>query len=294
MDLIQDLSFILQCAHSTLVSIQDGDKVVRFGQGGFGALMGDTELKADRDLGLHLAKLFQELPWVRSVTVEGLGEGIVYNPKGLYDVYIDPLDGSLNYKRHVELVRKGVPNQVSLPYSTAVTIVDTVENPCFRDIVAAGIIDLRTADTIVTQKGCDTRMNGVVVKTSPVGLGSFGDIDLKNEIVIAEGYYAKNRNVVAAKFRGIDGWVRNPGSAAYEMMLVACGYSTAYICSSQKMHELGAGYLLVTNAGGCAIATDLGEPDDLSERPYDFNTKVPVILACSKSYAEKIFWYDTF
>lgn len=110
-------------------------------------------------------------------------------------------------------------------------------------------------------------------------------IDLKNTIIFGENYYPDNRELLARVFAGERGWLRNPGSAAYEMALVASGTAVAYICGSQKNHELGAGYLLVKEAGGVAIDF---EGREYQGHLYDFNAQTSIILAASRELGDAL------
>jgi fructose-1,6-bisphosphatase/inositol monophosphatase family enzyme len=98
-------------------------------------------------------------------------------------------------------------------------------------------------------------------------------------------YYPDNRQRLARAFAGEKGWLRSCGSAAYEMALVASGTAVAFVCGSQKQHELGAGYALVKGAGGVAVDWD---GRDLGVRTYDFKTQTPVVLACNMAIADQI------
>ncbi|HRH31779.1 MAG TPA: inositol monophosphatase family protein, partial [bacterium] len=95
----------------------------------------------------------------------------------------------------------------------------------------------------------------------------------------------ENREKVFRAFSDVKGWLRSPGSAAYEMASVASGQAAAFICDRQKQHELGAGYALVKGAGGVAVDWD---GQDLGSRVYDFKTQTPVILAANRQIADQL------
>lgn len=239
----------------------------------FGDHTNDTEIEADRTLGMALAEHFGAHRCVREVTVEGdMG---VRKDTGALLVFIDPLDGSLNYRN-----RRG---SLGLPYSTALTIVRIPESRVgirFCDIVAAGVVDLRSGDTWAAVKDGGTFLNGHAGTVANVQL-----LGLAQQIVIGEMYYPENRALMARIFVDQRGWLRNPGSAAYEMALVSSGTAVAYVCGSQKHHELGAGYLLVTEAGGAAVDF---EGHDLADHEYQFSSQGSVILASNRTVADQI------
>ena len=257
-----------------LESLQDGASVIQEG-GAFGELGNDTEIKADACLGEMITALLQEEAVFGRITVEGFED--VYGEGDLW-ACVDPLDGSLNY------ATKG--DTLGLPYSTCITFLSKKENARFSDVITAGVIDLRNENRWIVESVYGTyrtHLAGKVwsrTKTHPAT-----KLDLGKMIVIGEMYYPENREKLFYAFRNDKGWLRSPGSAAYEMALVSSGQIAAYICDRQKQHELGAAYALVKGAGG--VAVDF-EGKDLGERVYDFKTQTPVILAANMDIAGQI------
>src|SRR5690606_35915085 len=135
---------------------------------------------------------------------------------------------SLNYK-----TRGG---SMGLPYSAVVTVAEKgiIWPPLERDrlyfhsIVSAGIVDLRNGDAWIHSKSCQgvdgdpvysyaqTLLNGAPVQTMQETT-----LDLGRMIVIGEMYYPENRERLVRAFSDAKGWLRNPGSAGYEMALGA-------------------------------------------------------------------------
>lgn len=269
-DLAGRLKQLLLEAKEHLATLGDGGKVVRQGAN-FGDTANDTELAADRQLGRFLVKGLLTIGPIHNITVEGLGD---YPSRGgTYHAYVDPLDGSLNYKMR--------GRGLGLPYTGCITAVGPGSK--FADIAAAAICDYRSGDSWRASKdggGYHTAMNGQPAKTL-----AETKLDLGSQIVIGEMYYPENRELMCKAFQGKKGWLRSPGSAAYEMALVASGTAAAFICDRQKQHELGAGYALVKGAGGVAVDFD---GNDLGPRTYDFKTQTPVILAANRPIAETI------
>ncbi len=245
---------------------------------GFGDLVTDTEIHADKIIGDFLRPLILEWHETPELTIEGcdpVHRKRADDERARYRVFVDPLDGSLNFK-----TRRGA---LGLPFTAAVTV--TQEPPGgqalgFWDIIAAGVLDLRSGDQWVAERSRGCTLNNKPVRTANVAI-----IDLKNTIIIGENYYPDNRERLAALFRGERGWLRNPGSAAYEMALVASGTAAAYVCGSQKNHELGAGYLLVKEAGG--VALDF-HGHELRGHPYEFNAQTPIILAATQELGDAL------
>ena len=274
---LQDLSSVLESAYERFKLLDEsGVEVVSQGKG-FGLLGEDTEIRADKYMGEvlveEIAKAFSGKPLV--IEVEGAGKFFVDGERetgeGNYYVVVDPLDGSLNYKTKGETL--------GLPYSSVITVFDKAK-PTFTDCRLAGVVDLRSGDVWTAERGKGCFLNGNPCKTS-----GRQEVDLLNGIVMAEMYYPENREMVSGIFGYKKGWLRNPGSAAYEMAMVASGNVDAFICDRQKSHELGAAYLLVKEAGG-EILDHSGEV--LDERAYDFASQVPVVVAASTTMGEKI------
>ncbi len=271
------LSHVLNEAYDFCTSSIDkkGQEIISEGEG-FGDLVSDTEIRADKELGVFFAEEFKEyfsgLPFEIEIEGQGITKvNISENQDSRFYITVDPLDASLNFKSKGQT--KG------LPYSSSVSVFKNT-NPKFEDCITAGVVDLRNGDLWVAEKNKGCFINGQPTKTN-----GKRKIDLKNGIIIGEFYYPENRQVLMKAFGKDKGWLRNPGSAAYEMSLVASGQADAYICDRQKSHELGAAYRMVTEAGG--FACDF-EGNELGDRNYDFNSQVPVILAASEELAREI------
>ena len=260
------------------LQVKDSARVITQGTA-FGDLHQDCEIGADQILGQFLYEFFLEFENVRYLEIEGLS-GFSRN-QGKWAVYVDPLDGSLNFKTARE------SGSCGLPYTVCVTILE-VKTPLaskFEHIVGAVVIDLRNEDIWVAYKEADefhTFFNGKPAKTRPetkVGIGKM--------IVFGEMYYPSNRERLCRMFPEEKGWLRNPGSAAYEMASVANGMAVAFICDQQKLHELGAGYALVRGAGGVAVGFFSGTYF-IGDESYVFNSQRPVILAANKWIARDL------
>lgn len=241
----------------------------------FGDHIDDTQTKADElmsEFGEHALRKLYPLTPIR-VVIENKNDILTSSENPAYSWYIDPLDGSLNREK------KG--NTLGLPYSFALSVFEG-GNHTYEDYVAAGVIDLRSGDTWVAQKGLGTFVNGVLSRTS-----GNTRVDLGNNIGIAEGYYPFNRYLFAEMFSDQKGWLRSPGSAAIEMAKVAHGEVDFFISAFQKTDVLGTGFAILSEAGG--FACDMyGNP--LNSRTYDFKKPIEqgVILAASKPLAQEL------
>ncbi|MEI7741545.1 MAG: inositol monophosphatase family protein [bacterium] len=275
----------LATATEKLHGLEDGGRVIH-GGAAFGDVKNDTEIRADRVLGETIRDVILREGNPARVMIEGLGE-VRASGKGWWTV--DPLDGSLDYK-----VRTSIWG--GLPYTACITVLsDDSESAKFSDIRSAAVADLRAAPKLEMLSACwypddgDQMEAGVTSHHEPGGqplhTSRETKLDLGSQIVIGEMYYPENREMLARMFAGRKGWLRNPGSAAFEMTLVATGQAVAMVCDRQKQHELGMGYLLTKAAGG--VAVDF-EGRDLGPRKYDFVTQVPVVLAANQAIAEQI------
>ncbi len=269
--LTSSLKPILSKAFTYLKQLDEGDLITTLGSG-FGELSCDTEIKADQDLGGLIISLLQDINIFGRITVEGFDD--VYGEGELW-ACVDPLDGSLNY------ASKG--QTMGLPYSACISILSKTKNATFNDVIAAFVIDLRNGDLWFSYNDKGKRKTYLNHKKATTH--SATKLDLGSMIVIGEMYYPENREKLFYAFKDEKGWLRNSGSAAYEMALVASGQITAFICDRQKQHELGAAYALVKGASG--VALDF-KGIDLGNYSYNFNEQTPVILAANMSIAKQI------
>lgn len=282
MQLMSIVQAALVAGKSHLWQLKDGREVEREG-GAFGELGNDTELRGDKRLGEFLADyLAEHCPFVERVTVEGLGERASHAGGRLW-VTIDPIDGSLNYQHAGDMA--------GFPFSACITVLENSDRVTFGDVVAAGVIDLRRdlEDIWLTERtpdGYATTCGNLKRGLRRARTLQADTLDIGKMNLLGEMYYPDNREQVVRALRGKKGWLRSPGSAAYEMASVASGQAVATVCNAQKQHELGAGFALVLGAGGVAVDWD---GRDLHDRIYEFNTtQTPMILAANRRIAEQL------
>ncbi len=273
----QHISRALREGARRLAALSDSGRIVRQGHS-FGDLTHDTEIRADLVLGEFYEAKLTTWPNVYSVRVEGRPEKIIGT--GNLCVYCDPLDGSLNEKR------RGLSR--GLPRSGCITVFEKGDDVLrYRDVRAAGLIDYTLNG--VTHDLWLAWWNGnayvTTVNDKRAQTSSERALDIRESIVIGEMYYPQNRERLVRAFRDQKGWLRNPGSAAYEMGLVADGVASTFICGTQKQHELPTGFALVLGAGGVAVDWD-GHP--LANTPFDFDTQQAVVLAANDVLAAHI------
>ena len=106
----------------------------------------------------------------------------------------------------------------------------------------------------------------------------------RKTLVIVDHYIAASE---ISKFLEIypESWVKDFGTAALHLAGISSGLFDAYISPSQKAHELGAGYLLIKEAGGF-LSDFNGNP--LDKMVYNFDAKYPIVAASTKVLGETL------
>ncbi len=286
-------------ADAVLKDLTDGRSVLYEGEGS-GSLVNDRELKADTEIGQAVSKVFLEDSRFKYAVVEGGTPNCVFNfkAKDSYVVGIDPIDGSLAYEK--------ARLTAGAPYSLVVTIARARngEDILFKDIVASLVYDFRVNGYWIRQPNKDGTVGHTMVRSSLRGMlkkaipDKSTTVDLGKQFVVFESYYPQTRDIAFKAFEGEKGYLRSFCSAAWEMAMVSSGDFSAQFCLSQKNHELGAAYNLVTGAGGSVINAISGESiaDEVwmkwtgkLGKQYDWNIQTPVIVACNEAYGKEVY-----
>ena len=201
------------------------------------------------------------------VVFEGQETQDVHGKKGDLVLFVDPCDGSLNAQD------AGIMN--GFPHVLILTVAPMREC-CFRDLEAVLVLDLRAAtnDAWIMVRSGD-RVYGIfspsIRSLSPFGVMKPSDhkkIELGKMNIVGELYYPDNREVVMRVVGSEKGWIRNPGSAGYEMASVASGQAHAFFSLRQKQHEASIAYMA---AEAMRAEGGLTEPlvTDFQGRPLD-------------------------
>lgn len=189
--------------------------------------------------------------------------------KPVYLITVDPLDGSANYKKGKHL----------LPYVTIVTVFDSLK-PKIRDALYSVVYDLAKGNLWEALRGGGCYFNSKKCKPSP-----HDSLDSKCFGVI-DNYLSRGVDNNLIKYLNKNCLVRDFGSAGLHLAGVSSGVFDFYFTPSQKHHELGAGYLLIKEAGG--VVTDL-QGNEIGDMEYDFNSETgPIIAAGNRLLLEKI------
>ena len=227
----------------------------------------DISTKADMNISRSLLDFFKakNIPAVLYSEESGRSD-LRKNPE--YIITFDDLDGTDNYYRGKEM----------LPYCSIVTIVDKADSPTFNDILIAGVIEHRTKNMWIGIRGEGCYLNDKACKTSGREI-----LDRRTSIVL--DHYGSTSDIKQFGNLYSHAWVKDFGSAGFHLAGVSSGIFDAFINTKQKGHEIGAGYLLVKEAGGSII--DLNGKD-ISSLIYNFDAKYKIIAGATKELSDKI------
>ncbi len=188
---------------------------------------------------------------------------------GRITVAIDDLDGTDNFHRFRQL----------LPWCTVVTVFRG-NKPSYRDALAAGIIEhhsgymwLAEADECDGAAGTETGPDG---REIPLRASLKKVLDRRSLVLV--DHYTARKDVAGLSGIHESAWVKDFGSSALHLSLVASGRAEACVNLRHKAHELGAGYLLCKAAGAEMVTTD---GQDLGTLPFVFDGTIPVIMAAN-------------
>ena len=184
-------------------------------------ILTQADLKAEKIIITELKKHF---PQYKIIAEES---GITKNNSN-YTWIIDPLDGTTNFSMHNPL------------WSTSVAL-------AYKNEVIFGIIHApMLKETYIAQKGKGAFLNGKKIKVSNINKGkilnAFCHGSKDKDIKKAVKYYQKQ------KFNHFD--CRQIGSATIELAYVACGRLESIIIPGANPWDVGAGTLMVQEAGG--------------------------------------------
>lgn len=216
---------------------------------------------------------------------EDLGiETLAKNP--CYCVDLDDYDGTNNQKR----------GQGVLPYCTVVAISDSPE-PKFKDVVVAGVLEHLSGTVWIATRG----HGGIVAKhhdyhSRPVrSLETSGQTQLGrapiNSVIAIEGYNTGDRVAMFKKIYG-EGWPKDFCTSALHLAGVSSGMFDGWLNPDHKPHELGAGYLLVKEAGGYirmfTKENGVYKSQPMDDVPIDWKRKYPVVAAATEQLGETL------
>ncbi len=243
----------------------------------------DIVTKADEELSNYLlSEIKEKFKPVEVFREEGGSCKIPENvEKPRYIIAIDELDGTDNFHR----------DKNNLPYCTVVTIFENPEDKelKFKHAIAAGIMIHNSEEIVyaVKGKGCYVIKDGEEKK---VRVKNWEGKDNSKIGVLLDLYAStmpeKGDICDFSKIINDDQiWPKDFGSAAYHFASIAKGCFEAYVSGFQKADVLGAGYLLIKEAGGY-ITTFEGK--DLGDEVYIFGRKYPIVAGCNEKLCKDL------
>lgn len=165
---------------------------------------------------------------------------------------IDPLDGTRNFVN-------GIPC-----FATSIGVLDRGV-PCVGVIVEHNRQDVYEA---MAGRGATCNAEPIRCADPPPGRDTLVGLTVSRNAV--------TRAVLNAYLDEKGTVLRNLGSTAVHLALVACGALAADVCSLCKIWDIAAGALLVTEAGG-RISSPAGDPRIPFDLRVDPTTKLPTV-----------------
>jgi len=226
----------------------------------------DISTQGDRAVSAALIGLFEKQRLPAVLLSEETGRRQLH-PHPRLTVAFDDIDGTDNYFRGRGL----------LPHCTVVTIFDSAL-PRFADACVAGIVEHNSGRLWLAQRGRGCTVDAAPARTS-------GRTGLDRRCLVAVDHYSSHGAIAQLDNWYSAAWIKDFGSSALHLAGVSSGLFDAYAGSAQKAHELGAGYLLIREAGGCLLDWHGRVLDD---RSYDFDATWPVVAAATPALAQSL------
>ncbi|MBI2546245.1 hypothetical protein HYV81_03635 [Candidatus Woesearchaeota archaeon] len=210
------------------------------------------------------AEEFTEEPFHRKILSQ--------NP--LYMVTWDDIDGSKNLEK----------GRTILPYCSVIALFDgDGTEATFKDARFAAILEHNSKTLWMARRGKGTFVNGTQVYTDQTK-----QLDALSRIAVDHyAFKAEKAQPYHAKVSEWDKlfWVVDFGASSIHLAGLSSGMFDGYANVAQKAHEIGAGNLLVTEAGGF-MSDIMGKP--LADQKYDFNAVYQVVGAANRQIGEKL------
>lgn len=195
----------------------------------------DITIKGKNDYVTNMDKLSEEMiverllplvPDAGFMAEEGTRAGV----RPVYNWIVDPIDGTTNFIHGLS------------PYSISIALKEHDE------IIVGVVYEMGANECFYAWKNGGSWLDGIKIVVSPTS--SVADSLIAtgfpyNNFSKMEGYIASLRHLMQNS-RGI----RRLGSAATDLAYVACGRFDAFYEYNLKPHDVAAGSLLVTEAGG--------------------------------------------
>jgi len=250
---------------------------------------GARQCTAENEVWRHAVDLIRErgLP-IRLNAEDHHPVTLAENPE--FEVWMDLMDGTAGFVRN--------KRSLGEPVTSVIAITPVKDNLSFKDVVASGVIDIRTGEWWSAEKG-----KGAFTGALNLGVRTLGCEE--NKFKTTSQYQVHTPVHTTDPWRRVNGFVRflwpqchevwNSGSVAMDMLLVALGEADLFYNGlpsisdeGQRGHELAACYLLLKEAGD-GYALDMRTEQDLADTSFIFDGQVPVVMGVNQ---EKVmeFW----
>lgn len=198
--------------------------------------------------------------------------GVIHNSNAQYLIGWDDIDGTENWRRAED----------SMPYAT-ILFVYKGARPRFADALVGGMYEHTKGYTwiAIKDKGCYFSKNKRNFKRCCTSRQS----KLSRKTGVRLDLYAmRDKGTVVDGLNDV-AWLKDAGSSGFHLASVSNGMADAFVNSACKAHEFGAGYLMITEAGGFVSDWD---GNSYTEQLFDFNAKYPIVCGATEELARKI------
>lgn len=213
------------------------------------------------------------------------GDGVInigtYPPR--FTIYVDDIDGSLNYRS----------GHGTLPFCSIVAIYDGT-NPQYKDWRVAAIRTMNVDNTILAVKGegCETWLNEDP-KWQPAAPKKTTGLDRRETWIMVDHYMASDSNAdpeILKKLQRVypKTWPGDFRCAGEAYFLLGTGGLDAWITVGQKETELIAGYPILSELRG-TIVDFQGNP--IGDTKVNFTGTRPILATVTRGLAERILPY---
>lgn len=281
MELFHIIDNILTSGYNHLGNLADSGISLKENPGS-SDVKNEIELSADKQLAEYFIKTLSQDSEIK----DSISKIVIKNQEktwtgnGSLGIFINPLNGSLNF------LHKSI--NIGLPYTSIITITDTCQAPKLKNIITSGIIDLRTGFkwiSIKNEKQFITTFRNLPCNPCPIK-----KLNTPKTIIVGEICCPQNKEILYKLSQNQTGGIKNLGSPAYEMALIATGQVSAYICDHQEQLELGAAYTLIQGLQHLEhppVIMDW-QGKSLDENAFSLNTQTPVIITANQAIANQI------
>jgi len=193
------------------------------------------------------------------------------NPE--YLISCDEIDGTENLQ-----TGKGMQ-----PYCTILCAFDSI-SPKFKDALVA-VIRVHTTGHLfyaIRDKGCYMKEPGKDFEKLTVTTEKEFTDRLK---IRFDSLQARNMEMKQIQKLITKAWIKDFGSTGYHLASLSAGIVDAFVNPGAKGEELGAGYLLIKEAGGSIIDF---EGNDINDQEFDQKKEYKIIAAATPELAKAI------